>query len=309
MYVFSSGLSTTTPTNTSAAPAGTALIDTTGLFLRDPANVQLDPATPFSRGTTVSACLQMDVLAQLSTISGQVAVVSNFSLSNFIRNTGTPYATAPPQFPSVDEIFAFAATRQRIHPEGAEVIWRPNAQQSVPRTSGELSSGVTLASSSVVPDAAFWAGTAAVHATTVCAANPNEVYGICLAWKGYSSTAALLSFNAVKVVNLELSPRSNQIEPVVHAVPRSVPFTNVESITNKLDEMSPGWQNSLISKMKDMGVGGSSSAGATSYSSMLGAAGIGAAASNREVRDLLSIVWSGGTPWQARSRGSVMDRV
>jgi len=249
--------------------------------------------------------MQMDELGTISTIAGQVAIVSNFSLAAFIRNSGTPYSTAAPQFPSVDEIFAYASARQRIHPDGCEVIWRPNTQQCVPRTNGALSEGTNLSVSSIVPDACLWAGTpnATTGSTTnVVAANPNEIYGICIAWKGANAAADSRSFNCIKVVNLELAPRSNQIEPVVHST-HGTPLINIESISDAFDKIDPGWQSSILQSMKQMKL--------VSDSPLVNVAAVGTVGAsvgmnNQRIRRMVSDVFTGSNPFNAR--GSIMDR-
>jgi len=294
LFYYHSTSSSTPPTNTVVDPAGLGTgvaadgASTTGTFLRDPANNQLLGATtPFDRATTLSACLQADYIGVLSALSGQVCTVSNFSLASFITNSGVPGAI--PAFPSVDTIFSYAAKRERLHPAGAEVIWRPTDQSSIPRTGGQMNQGNFVSDSPIV-DAPFWTGSKGVHTTRVVATNPNEVFGVCVAWKGVPVSG--LSFNMVKVVNLELAARSAQIEEIRTGTSSALPSISIDAVVNAIDSASPGWQSSL-------------SAGAHSMASSIGRGAMDAVMNRAsgivsDVGPLLTNVVSGGMPFQAR---------
>lgn len=284
-FYYHSALSSTVPINTAALPGGVASgiagngASNTGVFLRDPGTANLTSASPFVRATTLSACLQMDYTGALSAISGQVAVVQNFSLASFITNINTG---AIPAFPSVDAIFAHAADRERLHPEGAEVIWRPTDQSVIPRTTAAAQSG--SAQTDLVTDAAFWSGSPGVDHTRVCATNPGEIFGICIAWKGVPVNS--LSFNAVKVVDFELAPRNNQIEEIRSMESPALASTTIDSITNMLDGLSMGWQSSLRKMSYD--------------AARAAMPGVGSAILDT-VSPLLANVYSGGHPYHARA--------
>jgi hypothetical protein len=296
LYLFTSTTPGTAPVNATATPAGQCNNSTgmdvliSGNFLEDPAQPQLSGTSPFVRATCLSACLQLDYIGALSAISGQVACVQNYSLASFIQNTNAS-GGAIPAFPSVDQVFAHAAERSRLHPEGAEVIWRPTEDSSIPRTAGARDQ--SFQQTDLVLDAPFWVGAVGADYTRVCATNPNEVYGMCLAWKGVP--AGSLSINAVKVVDFELAARNGQIEEIRTSVPPSEPSTTIDSVINVLDDVAPGWQSNL----RDMA----------------SEAAHGAAVN---VGRLLREVWSGGKPAQAKAglRGmiggmghmSLMDR-
>lgn len=279
-FLFSSSTPLVPPTNTTALPAGlvngTAAVDlgVSGNFLEDPAFSQLGGTSPFVRATTLSACLQLDYTGSLSTIAGQVCCVQNYSLASFIQNTNA--GGAVPSFPSVDQIFSHAAERTRLHPEGAEVIWRPTEDSSIPRTAGVKDQG--FQQTDLVLDAAFWIGAVGGDYTRVAATNPSEVNGICLAWRGVPANS--LSINMVKVVDFELSARNGQIEEIRTGVPASEPATTIDTVVNVLDDAMPGWQSNLRSMA-------------------MGAARSGASAAMGGVSRLLREVWSGGKPYQA----------
>lgn len=293
MYLFTSTTPGTAPVNATATPAGQCNNATgmdvlvSGNFLEDPAQPQLTGTSPFVRATCLSACLQLDYIGSLSAISGQVACVQNYSLASFIQNTNAA-GGAIPSFPSVDQVFAHAAERSRLHPEGAEVIWRPTEDSSIPRTAGARDQ--SFQQTDLVLDAPFWVGAVGSDYTRVCATNPNEVYGMCLAWKNVP--AGTLSINAVKVVDFELAARNGQIEEIRTSVPASEPSTTIDSVINVLDDVAPGWQSNLREMAADAAHGAAVNVGR-----------------------LLREVWSGGKPAQARAgliggmRGmSIMDR-
>lgn len=287
MFVFSSNTPNAGPSNSaSTGGAGTASssvplsgLETTGQFIEDPAFLQLGATSPFVRATTLSACLQLDYLSTYTALAGQVCTVQNYSLASFIQNINDPGAV--PMFPSVDQIFAHAAERQRLQPEGVEVIWRPSDSSSIPRVSANSLAGTTQ--KGMVLDAPFWLGNFAAGAnqdyTRVCASQPNEVFGICIAWRNLPSGGA--SINAVKVVDLELAARNGQIEELRTGEPPKLPSTTIDTVVNALDSMSPGWQSSLRKVVTD------------------GAKRVGMTAMNYGMSTLMASVYGGGVPYQA----------
>lgn len=240
LYNFGSGTVTSTvPTNSTTAPMGKGAEGSTGLFQADPVNISLGAGSPFTRATTLSACMQLEWLGKLSDIQGQVAIVQNYPLSAFFSNTGDLITNAnPPKPPSVDQIFNYASVRERFSVSGHEVIWRPTSSQTVPRTGGDEFYGSTAAATRA--DTAFWCGDGSTTVTRVSCPEPSEAYGICIAWKGTGS-GSLMQVNCIKTVSLELGPRNSQIElPPQYQSPASM-ASKPEEVTNFLDSMGD-WQ-------------------------------------------------------------------
>jgi hypothetical protein len=233
--VFESATSNVVPTNTTANPLGMTSIPTTGYAYADPA---FNPiiSSVFSRGKTHSACLQVDYVGQLSAVSGQVALIKNLPLRGLFSNKSTTVLAAP----TVDTLFAFAAERERIQITGHEVIWRPTDESSIFRTNGN-----DRPAGALTPDSAWTNGVGGSTASTLSATDADEMYGICIAWKGIPATVGVLSLNFVKVVSLELAPSGTSIEcPVITDLPSTL--NPMSTITSWLDKFSPGWQTSAI---------------------------------------------------------------
>lgn len=301
LFIYSNSSAGVSPSVTSSG-AGTVAMSTTGLFMKDPANAMIASASPFSRAQAVSACLQMDYVGQLSALSGQVAVVSNYSLAAFIRNSGSTSTSGVPTFPTVDEVFAYANRRERVPLSGAEVIWRPSEFSSVMRNNGSFSDGSTISAPSVtMVDACFYAGNSST-ATYPVAVDPNHVYGICIAWKGVSTSGASgLSFNCVKVATLELAPRTNQIEDIPRGLPAPKTAVTLNSALNYLDTEHTGWQQKLMNGVQSqVGMGTAGNA-----AGLAAAGGLYAASKNTAFRTLMTTITNGGSVFNARR--SIMD--
>jgi hypothetical protein len=302
-FVFGNASSSLAPDNTGI----TAVLRTTGAFVEDPANSLLTSTSPFSRAQTVSACLQLDYTGSLSNLKGQVAVVQNYSLAEFIRNSGATSATTP-AFPSVDQVFSYASKRERMPLEGTEVIWRPSTASSIMRTNGSFGDGASLTfAGATIPDACLYRQ--AANPCYPVATDPNSVKGICIAWKGaFSATSGVnLSFNLIKVVSVELAARSSMIESIPHGVALAKTAFTPEDATNWLDANMTGWQSSITDGMKSMSLGKTGNALAAG-GMVTGAATMSAINSSPfAFRRLLSTITNGGTVFN--SRGSIADRV
>lgn len=226
------------PINTALLPFGFAAEITTGSAVADPVNISLGAGSPFSRATTLSACLQLEWLGALSATQGQVAVVQNYPLSSFCPSTGA--LGTPPIPPSVNEIFSYAARRERLSVRGHEVVWRPTDEQVKPRTAGDELYGTN--SKGPKADTCFWIGeTAGASASYLSNPNPSEIYGIAIAFKGVSDST-LIQINAVKTAALELSARNAQIEiPPQPELPQMF-NTTVDAVVNAVSQAHPMWQ-------------------------------------------------------------------
>lgn len=234
LFVFENASASTKPVNTAANPFGLVDLATTGVSQSDPGYATTNSAT-FSRGKTHSACIQLDYVGKLSDISGQVAIIKNLPLRGLFSNKST--STLDP--PSVDTLFAFAAERERMQPTGHEVIWRPTDESSIYRTSGNDRV------SALTPDTAWANGVLASAPSTLSATDADEMYGICIAWRGVPGVVGCLVLNFVKVLSLELAPSGASIEsPVIDNTPS---FSNpMSTITSWLDKFTPGWQSTAI---------------------------------------------------------------
>jgi len=221
---------TNTPTNSTAAPFGSAHA-TAAVAIADPANAVVQSAA-FARGKTHSACIQLDYVGQLSAVAGQVAIIKNLPLRSFFSNTTTT-TLAPP---TVDGLFSYASERQRFQMTGHEVIWRPTDSSSIFRTAGADRPGGALS-----PDTCWTNGVTGSAVSTSSATDADEMYGIAIAWKGLTATAGNISVNFVKVLSLELAPSGSSIEsPVSNSSSFGTPMATV---TSWLDKHAPGWQS------------------------------------------------------------------
>ncbi|APG77213.1 hypothetical protein [Hubei narna-like virus 11] len=256
------------PTNTNALPMGTEAYDTTGLFVQDPANNLLSgAASVFSRGTTVSACLQLENLVSLSTMQGQVAVVKNYNLAAFDLNSGTNLEL---KAPTVNEVFAYAEERRRIDPAGHEVVWRPTDASSVARGIGNEALGKNFAGSPYT-DVCFQAGQTGINSTNLAATAPEHQYGICIAWRGmaaFTTNVGLnnepITLNLIKIVDFELAARNGQIES--KPKPPPAPGVSKDVGVSFLDRVFPHWQSTTVKLAH---------AGAVTAASMIGGSAAG----------------------------------
>jgi len=244
-FAFANSATNVRPTNTTAAPMGVASLNTTGLFIADPMYPNLNNNASFARAKTLAACLQVEYTGQLSAMAGQVAIIQNYSLEAFNANTGNAGEFIPP---SVDEMFSYAAVRERFQLDGHEVVWRPNVNAAVFR-----SADVEATNTGDKPDSCFFAGQTAATATKLATPNPQNVYGIAIAWRGIPSTANCIAINCVKVADLELAARNNVIENPIKAESASSDSSfGMGQVLSFLDTYTPGWQTKSINMAAKM---------------------------------------------------------
>jgi hypothetical protein len=229
-YYYVNADSTVKPTNTAAAPLGCNTASTTGLWLRDPAQANLETDGIFSTAKTVSACLTMDYIGQLNEAKGQFCVVRNLEASNLMSTTIRSL-----DFPTVDEMFDYAAVRGRLPLEGHEVIWRPSEADSKARALSVPSSAGTLI------DALFRTGSVTNYPSVLNDPDPGEARGIVIAWRGVPQNS--LVFNAVKVAEYTLKFKSKAVEMPV-SMP--TPGFSIDAAVAQLDKFMPGWQDSAL---------------------------------------------------------------
>jgi len=178
LYYESTGTNSV-PVNSTANPLGCIGVSTTGVAVLDPASNVIGGAGAFGRGKTHAACLQLDYVGRLSDVSGQVAIIKNFPLKGMFSNDTSPVLIAP----TIDQLFAYASERERLQITGHEVIWRPTDGSSVYRTAGSERPGT----GGVSPDTAWTNGVAGTSQSTLSATDSDEMYGICIAWRGVPS--------------------------------------------------------------------------------------------------------------------------
>lgn len=243
ILLFTTATPSVAPVNTTALPLGSGTATSSnGTFIVDPISANIaGSSAAFSRAQCLSACVQLDCLTALSTIAGQVAIVSNYSMANFNRNSGLSGGALTP--PSVDEVFAFAATRERLNLEGHEVRWRPSDHAAVPRSRGSDDAGSPAPGP--IADAVMWQGKTdgTGELTKDVAVDPASVKAICIAWRGVPKSTSSHVINIVKVCSLELAARNNCIEQLPTGSSADSVATTIDSVTNALDRaFRTGWQ-------------------------------------------------------------------
>lgn len=238
LYLFQNASTSVSPSNTTALPMGLDSVTTTGVFLADPSLTSISTGSAFSRAKCVAACSQLEFLGALSTCSGQVAIISNATLSNINQNVGASGQEFIP--PSIDQVFSYAAYRERLQLDGHEVVWRPSDATSVLRS---YAAGYAGAAQTSVADTVFWTGQKTVVPTHVSCMEPRDACGIIIAWKGVPAIANSISLNFIKVIELELAARSNNIETTC---PNIESGTSVADSVHLLDELKPSWQTGSV---------------------------------------------------------------
>lgn len=243
-YLWESTNPLTVPINTAASPMGlSGFSAASGLFLPDPAAGTVSDTSPFSRQKTYSGCLQFEYLGGLTNIQGQVAVVKNLSLAAFNRNSGAPGAALVPM--NVTQMFTYAQERERTQIGGHEAVWRPTADSCVYRTNGQEMAGLVGATTGDIANTVFMSGQAALLETVERSVNPNEIYGVAIAWQGLSVTQPS-QLCMVKTFALELAPRAGTIETIPRQVKAETEGTYIARAVQYLDSVMPGWQGKIM---------------------------------------------------------------
>lgn len=245
------------PLNTVASPFGLDnAVATNAKFLLDPAYTPVNDNNAYSRGRTLSACLQLEYLGSTSSTQGQVAVIRNASFLNLNRNSSNALWLPP----SVDDIFNYSALIERTQLSGHEVVWRPSEDATVLRGTGTL--GSSTVSAGAKADTAFWAGSATNASTVISCADPQNAGGIVIAWRGFPAAAGNVSVNVVKVVELELAARNNTVE----GMPLSTRSTaHIDECVASLDKVNPSWQLGSVVTDAAMALGKKAATNAALY--------------------------------------------
>lgn len=242
--IYTPANTTTAPVNTAADPLGTAAT-TSGVWLGDPAYSQLSGAA-FSRARGIAGCLQLEFLGALSSIKGQVALISNMTLSNLnLAASGSPAGTL--LLPTVDQMFRYAAVRERLDLKGHEVKFRPTDLDCKLRGDSITYQGSQQAHGSV-PDALFWSGSVGSVATVLATSSPELATGVVIAWRSTSAVAGDLTCNIVKVSEYELAMNANLVEQPYKPI---TPGVTIASTIDKLFKTMPEWPIGSVVKGAD----------------------------------------------------------
>lgn len=246
--LFQAPNTTTAPVNTVASPLGSggagAAFQDSGYWITDPSWSQIVSGS-FSRSRCTSACLQLEFLGALSTAAGQVCMVSNFAYDALIATSPSSTAGAV-VLPTVDAIFSYAATRERLDLNGHEVIFRPSDMDCKLR--GDSSSLIgSSRTHNTSPDALFWGGNPASHASVAGAPDPRDAVAICIAWRSMPAVADSLTANLVKVSEYETAPVLNLVEQP-HNPKQAMPGMSISSVVDKLTGLLPKWQVGTVIK-------------------------------------------------------------
>jgi len=249
--LFQAPSNTAFPANTAANPTGSgglgAGYENNGFWITDPSWTQLNSGS-FSRARTTAACLQLEYLGALSAAAGQVCMVSNFSF-NAVIAASPPSPSGTVIFPSVDNIFSYAATRERLDLNGHEVIFRPSDLDCKLRSdSGEFNT--TAQGHHSTPDALFWGGQPGSVSSLVGATDPRDAIGICIAWRSMPAVADTLTANLIKVSEFETAPLVNLVEQP-HNPHVSQPGVTISSVIDKVTAMLPKWQVGTVIKQAE----------------------------------------------------------
>lgn len=242
--IFTPGATNVAPVNTTASPLGTAAA-TSGVWLDDPAYTQL-AGSAFSRARGIAGCLQLEFLGALSSIKGQVALISNMTLANLnLAASGSLAGTLT--LPTVDQMFRYAATRERLDLKGHEVRFRPTDLDCKLRGDSISYMGAQQ-THGTVPDALFWSGTVGAVAATIATASPELATGIVIAWRSCTGIVGDLTCNMVKVSEYELAMNANLVEQPYKP---AVPGVTIASTVDKLFKMMPEWPIGSVIKGMD----------------------------------------------------------
>lgn len=247
LFVFETATPASVPVNTAAAPMGTG--GTSGLVYNDPlyqtlATSAVGTAGTFTRAKAIAACLQLEYTGALSAAAGQVAIVRNMSMAGFV---GPSIGNMTPR--TVDEMFAYAATRSRLDLNGHEVKWSPTDDQQILRTPGLIEDTTVVNRQSKLVDTCFYVPTVAGTTTThVSGPDISEMTGILIAWRDIPAGAALL--NLYKVAEIEIGVGSGMLEE-----PKASSETGVRTsaIVDALHKLDKNWQ--VGSVVRDAAVG------------------------------------------------------
>lgn len=248
-FLFQAPDTSSLPVNTTIQPLGSGnysppLHQDCGYWIQDPSWSQVSSGT-FSRSRGTAACLQLEYLGALSAAAGQVCMVSNFSYNALIA-ASTASIGGGLTFPSVDTVFSYAATRERLDLNGHEVIFRPSDLDCKLRGASEELAGAPHAHGTC-PDGLFWGGNPGGSTSIGGAPDPREAVGICIAWRAMPAVANTLTANLIKVSEFETAPLLNLVEQP-HNPKQSTPGLTISSVIDKLTAMLPKWQVSTVIK-------------------------------------------------------------
>lgn len=144
LYIFTANATTIAPNNTVASPLGEGsdwAVNGAGFALPDPAYA-LATGDIVKDLRTISACMRLTYYGALSTSSGQIGFIENFTCESLLTG-GT--GAAPP---SVDDVFQTLAVTERLGIDTLETVWRPSDHSRNFRSSDDVALSIGLASAS-----------------------------------------------------------------------------------------------------------------------------------------------------------------
>lgn len=226
LFFYENADPTIPPVNTAANPLGTG--GTSGTFANDPA-YNFVTGTVCRDARTLASCIRLLYTGKLTDTQGTICSIREFSAAQFFNGSGT--LNVPP---SVEQMFQFSPTEERLNPQGMELKYRPHDDTSVPRTSG--------VSTNALSDRCFTIGTSGTAATSIPSGDTTlgDRRAIAIAWRGINTAATGdMRFRLFKVVEWRPRMASGLVE--------SKPVTSGDSDqfgkqTRILDRLLPGWQ-------------------------------------------------------------------
>nr|UHS72283.1 MAG: hypothetical protein 2 [Tombusviridae sp.] len=224
VFIFQSNSPSNAPTNTTAANsafgAGLTTSTVTASTIADPAYGFVNGAT-CRDARTVSACIRMDYLGAISSVSGQVAMVENLPMTDLLQS-----------LPSVNNLFDYSTKSQRVSLDTSEIIYR-STQLGLDRFLAEadqaLLVGATGAVSTIAPDAER--------------IEP-VVFGF--AFRGITA-GELAKFNFEFVKNMEWRPQTGQGLSATTSMSTGVNMHSTAIAV--LDHHAPGWTTPTYNKV------------------------------------------------------------
>lgn len=208
--------------NSVSTPMGTgAVLSNNGFALTDPANAFISN-TLVKDSRTTAACLQLTYTGKVTESAGQIAWISNYSLSDLLSG------------PNINQMFDRATKTSRLGLETYEVKFRPDVDSGCARFRGNglladyaVSRGVPGTSSSLISEQADMT-------------NP-KVIGF--AWRGCEpGVIDSLVISTTKIVEWRVSAGSG-----LTGTPQT--DLNIPSTSNllaELDQIDPGWAQSVM---------------------------------------------------------------
>lgn len=223
-FLWESTSSGTQPVNTAANPYGSG---------GPTASVMTDVSYPWvSSGSvasarTLAACIRFFTTAQVSSVSGQLALCSNITPEQLLTG-GTSRGPM-----SVSDLFNMGQLVDRIPLTATELRHAPGTSSSIYRDEGTTNTLVTTDSGNCINIPPITTG-----ASTIATLASNAP-GIAIAWSSLNSSLSNdMLFEFVKIIEWMPAPAASVAN--IQDVQR--PRTTWENICDTLSNIAPGWQ-------------------------------------------------------------------